>query len=70
MLSVSTSQWMRFFTVFGSGTGANAMPSNGAPGIFSTQLKPSSASVPNVPPSTSAHHRAIRSWSAASTPSS
>ena len=32
-----TSQWIRFFTVFGSGTGTNTQYGNGRPGTFSSQ---------------------------------
>ena len=53
--SLVMSQWMRFFTVLGSGTGTKSIDSNGSPGTSSIQENPRSSST-TTPPMTSAHH--------------
>src|SRR5436190_1106066 len=64
-----TSQWIRFLTVLGSGTGSKIIDSMGIPGTFSIHqyFRPS---LRGSTPKTSAHQRAILSGSAESTVSS
>ena len=66
----STSQWMRFFTVFGSGTGLNSQRSNGRPATPSSHTNGRSGCRCTVAPVRSAHQPAIASGSAASVTSS
>ena len=63
------SQWIRFFTVLGSGTGWNTN-GQGMPGAPLIQENPRSWSCVAETPNRSAHHRLIATWSAASTTTS